>query len=115
MPLEHPAANDAAVEVSLRVDAHAFGAGVIGGGLFLILDECGLAALVCAADANVLLESRQLACASVGTPRLGVGDIDRVVGRNRNAARQSELPPFVDYLSVQAVDHDAAVLANADE
>ena len=115
MAFQHAAANHAAVDVALRVDANALGAGVIRGGRLHVLDEGGDAAVARAANANALLDARQLARTGVDWPGFSIGDIDRVVGGNGNAARPSELPPLVEHLALLVVDHDAIVLAIADE
>src|SRR5687768_1255016 len=95
VPLEHAPAHDAAVDVALSIDANAFGAGVIRGGRLLILDERRHAAIARAADADALLDAGQLTGSCIDGARFRVRYIDRVVGRNRNSARPSELPPLV--------------------
>ena len=48
-------------------------------------------------------------------PRLGIGDVDRVVFRDRDAARPAELRPLVEKLAVLIEDLDAVVVAIADK
>src|SRR5258707_10975427 len=79
-----------------------------------ILDKRGHRAVLRASDPNAFLDPWQLVRAGI-RPRLGVGDEDRVVLRDENAARAPELPPFVEERAVLVEDLDAVVLAVADE
>src|SRR6476469_6980657 len=88
--LEHLAADDAAVDVAFVVDADALGARVIRDCRLHVFDERGDAAILRAADADALLDSHQLVRAGVWA-RFGVGDVDRVVARDVDAARPPEL------------------------
>ena len=47
--------------------------------------------------------------------RFGVGDVDRVVARNRDPARPAELTPLVDEPAVLVENLDPVVLAIADQ
>ena len=53
--------------------------------------------------------------AGVRTPGFGIGDVDTVVLRDRDAARPPELPPLLEKLAALIEDLDAIVLAVADE
>src|SRR5262249_43828733 len=52
--------------------------------------------------------------AGVGTG-LGIGDVDRVVLRDEDAARPPELTPLVEHTAVLIEDLNAVVLAVADQ
>src|SRR5213594_2963874 len=87
---------------------------MIGRCRFGVLDERGDASVLRAADADALPDTCELVRAGVG-PGLGVGNVDRVVPGDEDAARAAELPPLVEELAVLIEDLDAVVLAIADE
>jgi hypothetical protein len=107
VPFQHLPAHHGAVDVALRVAAEAFGAGVVGGRRFHVLDEGRDPAVFGAADADALLDPRQLVRAGIGT-RLRVGDVDRVVLGDEDAARAAELPPLVEKRAVLIEDLNPA-------
>src|SRR5262245_51351203 len=75
-----------------------------------VLDEVLHRTVSGAADADTLLPA-----GLVRSPRLGIGDVDRVVVRDGNAARASELRPFVEERAVLIEDLDPVVVAIADK
>src|SRR5262245_36983431 len=112
--LEHLTSDDPAVDVPLRVDADALRSRMLRRGRFQVLDERGDRPVLRAADADAFLDPGQLVRAGVGAG-FRVGDVDRVVARDRDAARPPELPPFVEERAALIEDLNAVVLAVADE
>src|SRR4051812_10357153 len=110
MPFEHLPADNRAVHVAGGVDPHPLGARVIRRLRLLILDEGADAAVARAADADALADAGPLVGAGVG-PRLGIGHVDGVVGRDEDAARPSELPPLGQRRAALIENLDAVVLA----
>jgi uncharacterized protein YbjT (DUF2867 family) len=111
---EHLAADDGAVDVAARIDTDALRARVIGGRRLHVLDERRHDARFRAADTNPLANAGELARAGIG-PRLGIGDVDRVVLGDGDAARPAELMPLRDEPALLIEDLNAVVLAIADE
>src|SRR5262249_51940863 len=95
-------------------DADAFGAGMIRRGRLAVLDERGDRAVLRAADADALPDALELVRARVRT-RFRIGDVDRIVRGNRDAARSAELAPLVEQVAVLIENLDAVVLAVADK
>src|SRR4051812_2079151 len=95
MTFEHLSANDGAIDVSRGIDADTLGARMLRPGGLLVFDERGDVAGPRAADPNALANAGQFVRAAVGSG-FRVGDVDRVVGGDGDAARPSELPPFGD-------------------
>src|SRR3954468_1205817 len=87
---------------------------MIGRGRFHVLDEGRYASVAGAADADAFPGSGQLVRAGVGA-RLRVGDVDRVVLRDGDAARPPELAPFGQEASFLIENLDTVVLPIADE
>ena len=68
MTLQHTASHHATIDVALGIHAKAFGAGVIGGGRFLILNERRDTAILRTADADALLDAGQFVRAGISAP-----------------------------------------------
>jgi hypothetical protein len=107
---QHLATNDSAVDVACRVDTAAFGAAVLFGGRFHILDEVFHRAVAGAADADAFLPAR-----FVFAPGFGIGDVHSVVFGDVDAAGTAELRPGVDVIAVLIEDLNAIVGTIADE
>src|SRR4051812_24207383 len=114
MAFEHLSANDGAVDVSRGIDADTLRTRMLGPGGLLVLDERDDLAGPRAADPNALVNAGQFVRAAVGSG-FRVGDVDRVVGRDGDATRPSELPPLRDEAAALVEDLDAVVLAIAHE
>src|SRR5206468_12889386 len=110
VPFQHLAPHNAAVDVAFSVHAHGFRTAVIDGGRFHILDELLHRASFRAADADAFLPARL-----VRPPRLGVGDIHRVVSGDEDSTWASPLSPGLEILSILIKNLDAIVRSIADE
>src|SRR6267378_3306468 len=108
--LEHLAADDGAVDVSIRVHSYAFGSAVVDGGRFHIFDKVFDRAVFGAADADTFFPA-----GLVRPPRLRVCDIHRVVLGDEDPAWPRELTPGVEVAAILVEDLDAIIGAVADK
>src|SRR4051812_27801353 len=80
--LEHFPAHHTAVNIAITVHAHRLRPAVFRGGRLHVFDESLHRAVFRTADANAFLHARL-----IGPERFGVGNIHRVVLRDKDAAR----------------------------
>src|SRR5215469_9006271 len=107
---EHLPPDDPAIDIALRVHAHAFGAAVILGGRFHVFDEVFHRAVFGAPDADALLPTGLIL-----SPRFGIGHVHGVILRDEDAARPCPLAPGVKIAAVLVEDLNPVISAVADK
>src|SRR6185312_5470684 len=95
-----------AIDVSGRVDRHAFGGAGVGSLLDRVGDETDDLAVLQAAPADAALPAIVIARNRLG---FGIGDIKHVILGQPDAAGPAELVHLLDEIAVQVEDLDAVV------